>query len=247
MGRGRQTSTPADSAVLEERLGHVFADGSLLELALTHRSRSGSRNNERLEFLGDAFLGFVVAAELFDRHPGSQENELTLIRASLVRRRTLAELARELSLGDFLLLGQGELRSGGFRRDSILADAVEALIGAVLLDGGEAPARALVLSMLGTRLDDARPGVVAKDPKTRLQEFLQGKGEALPEYRIAEVHGSDHDQVFVVECRVATRDLSVAGRGASRRAAEQQAAQDTLEMLEADQHGEQHRHREADA
>lgn len=231
--RGSVRSTPADAAALEALLGYRFSDAALLDLALTHRSRSGSRNNERLEFLGDAFLGFVVAAELFRRHPQAAESELTLIRASLVRRRTLAELGRSLALGERLHLGQGELRSGGFRRDSILADAVEALIGAVLLDGGDEPARALVLRLLGERLDLAQPGVVAKDPKTRLQEYLQGQGDALPEYEITEVRGQDHDQEFVVECRVPSREAKRSGRGVSRRAAEQHAAETMLAHLEA--------------
>lgn len=231
--RGGARSAPADTAAFEALLGHRFADPALLDLALTHRSRSGSRNNERLEFLGDAFLGFVVAAELFRRHPRAAESELTLIRASLVRGRTLAEIGRTLGLGERLHLGQGELRSGGFRRDSILADAVEALIGAVLLDGGEQPARELVLRLLGERLELARPGVVEKDPKTRLQEYLQGQGDALPEYEIIEVHGQDHDQEFVVACRVPSRAETQSGRGVSRRAAEQQAASNMLERLQA--------------
>lgn len=220
-----------DLGELEQRLGYRFRDRNQLELALTHRSRSGRANNERLEFLGDAYLGYVVGAELFARHPDAKENQLTLLRASLVRGRTLAELGRAIELGEFLRLGAGELKSGGFRRESILSDAVEAIIGAVLLDGGSAPARALILHLLGDRLDRARPGEVRKDPKTRLQEHLQGRGAALPEYEVSEVAGSDHAQTFVVECRVPGLDLKVVGKGRSRRRAEQQAASQALDTL----------------
>lgn len=230
---GRQT--PVDPEALQIALGYRFGDPGLLETALTHRSRSGNHNNERLEFLGDAFLGYVVGAELYRRHGAAREDELTLIRASLVRERTLAEVARGLSLGDFLLLGQSELRSGGFRRASLLADALEAVIGAVLLDGGEAPARDMVLRLLGDRLDAARPGIVKKDPKTRLQEFLQARGDPLPEYEVLAVHGNAPEQTFVVACRVAAHEIATEGRGSSRRGGEQQAARDALADLEARQ------------
>lgn len=233
-GRRRQ-GADAEVAPLEARMGHDFGDASLLELALTHRSRSGNRNNERLEFLGDAYLGFVVGDELYRRHPKAQENTLTLMRASLVQRRTLAAVARDIDLGDFLRLGPGELKSGGFRRDSILSDAVEALIGAVLLDAGEGAARALILHLLGERLDAASPGGVAKDAKTRLQELLQGRGRALPDYEVVDVHGSEHAREFRVACRLADVDLTAEGRGRSRRAAEQEAAAAALEALEATQ------------
>ena len=224
-------STDAPTEALQARIGHRFADDSLLELALTHRSRSGNRNNERLEFLGDACLGFVVGAELFRRHPQAQENVLTLMRAALVRGRTLAEVARGLELGEYLRLGPGELKSGGYRRDSILSDALEALIGAVLLDAGEAAARELVLRLLGDRLDAARPGEIAKDPKTRLQEFLQGRGQALPDYTVIAVDGSDHAREFRVRCSLAGGDAAE-GQGSSRRAAEQAAAAAVLADLE---------------
>jgi ribonuclease-3 len=228
--RGRGADAP--TAALEERMGHRFADESLLELALTHRSRSGGRNNERLEFLGDACLGFVIGAELYRRHPQAQENALTLMRAALVRGRTLAEVARDLGLGDYLRLGPGELKSGGFRRDSILSDALEALIGAVLLDAGEAAAQAFVLRLLGDRLDAARPGDVAKDPKTRLQELLQGQGRALPDYAVIGVDGSDHAREFRVRCSLSEGEAAE-GRGSSRRSAEQAAATAVLAVLEA--------------
>ncbi|MEE4300941.1 MAG: ribonuclease III [Pseudomonadales bacterium] len=229
----RSNGADADVAPLEACIGHCFRDGSLLELALTHRSRSGNRNNERLEFLGDAYLGFVIGDELFRRHPEAQENALTLMRASLVQRRTLAEVARGIDLGDYLRLGPGELKSGGFRRDSILSDAVEALIGAVLLDAGEGAARSLILHLLGARLDAERPGAVAKDAKTRLQELLQGRGRALPDYEVVDVHGSEHAREFRVACRLRDGELSAEGRGRSRRAAEQEAAAAVLRVLEA--------------
>lgn len=216
---------------LQRRLDYRFNDLRLLELALTHRSLSGRHNNERLEFLGDAFLGYVVAAELFERHGDAKENQLTLLRASLVRGKTLADLGRALGLGEFLRLGSGELKSGGFRRDSILADAIEAIMGAVLLDGGPEPSKTLILRLLGDRLERARPGEVSKDPKTRLQELLQGRGESLPEYAVVEVVGSDHAQTFTVSCRVPALGESVSGKGRTRRAAEQQAASHALDRL----------------
>lgn len=221
-------------AELQRRLDYRFTDLRLLELALTHRSLSGRRNNERLEFLGDAFLGYVVAAELFDRHVDAKENQLSLLRASLVRGKTLADLGRSLGLGEFLRLGSGELKSGGFRRDSILADAIEAIIGAVLLDGGPEASRTLILHLLGERLERARPGEVSKDPKTRLQELLQGRGEGLPEYEVVEVVGNDHAQTFTVSCRVPTLGANVSGKGRTRRAAEQQAASQALDRLVGD-------------
>lgn len=233
----RQPSSPAAAAdwgELQRRLDYTFVDLSLLELALTHRSRSGRHNNERLEFLGDAFLGYVVAAQLFERHAGAKENQLTLLRASLVRGRTLADVGRSMGLGEFLRLGPGELKSGGYRRESILADAVEAIIGAVLLDGGVEPARAVVLRLLGDRLQRARPGAIDKDPKTRLQEWLQARGELLPEYEVVDVVGSDHAQTFTVACHIPMLGTAVQGRGRSRRAAEQQAASSALDRLAGD-------------
>lgn len=220
-----------DLTELQQRLGYWFQQSELLLLALTHRSRSSRVNNERLEFLGDAYLGFVVGDELYRRHAEAKENELTLLRASLVRGRTLAELGRSIGLGDFLRLGTGELKSGGFRRDSILSDAVEAIIGAVLLDGGQEPARELILHLLGDRLDRARPGAVTKDPKTRLQEYLQGRGVELPNYEVEAVRGSDHAQTFVVICSIAPLEVTAEGRGRSRRLAEQQAAAAALDTL----------------
>ena len=234
---GPARARPRDPDSLETAIGHRFADRELLELALTHRSRSGARNNERLEFLGHAWLGFVVADELYRRHPRARENELTLIRASLVREATLAELARGLELDEYLLFGRSILGSGAFRRDSILSDAMEALIGAVLLDGGEAPARTLILDLLGSRLEAARPGVVDKDPKTRLQEFLQARGETLPEYSIDETRGSGHALEFVVTCTLTTRGIDARAVAGSRRVAEQKAATKLLSRLEEEPRG----------
>ena len=224
-------SREPDLNELQQRLGYRFNDPELLSLALTHRSRSARINTERLEFLGDAYLGYVVGEELYRRHADAKENQLTLLRASLVRGRTLAELGRAIGLGDFLRLGTGELKSGGFRRDSILSDAVEAIIGAVLLDGGQAPARELILHLLGARLDRARPGAVTKDPKTRLQEYLQGRGVELPNYRVEDVTGSDHAQTFIVICTIEPLAVIAEGRGRSRRLAEQQAASAALDAM----------------
>lgn len=238
MNKRKGSQAPRDALELEElqrRLDYRFRNTAHLELALTHRSRSGRHNNERLEFLGDAYLGYVVAAELFDRHAQAKEHELTLLRASLVRGRTLADLARSVGLGDFLRLGSGELKSGGFARESILADALEAVIGAVLLDGGPEASRTLILRLLGDRLDRARPGAVRKDAKTRLQELLQGRGEALPRYEVVSIGGSDHAQTFSVHCHLDALAEPVAGSGRSRRAAEQQAAARALDLLGAAQ------------
>lgn len=224
-------SREPDLKELQQRLGYWFSDPEQLTLALTHRSRSSRINNERLEFLGDAYLGYVVGEELYCRHADAKENQLTLLRASLVRGKTLAELGRAIGLGDFLRLGTGELKSGGFRRDSILSDAVEAIIGAVLLDGGQEPARELIVHLLGARLDRARPGAVTKDPKTRLQEYLQGRGVELPGYRVEDVTGSDHEQTFVVTCTIEPLAVAAEGRGKSRRLAEQQAASAALDAM----------------
>lgn len=220
----------AEDALLG-RLGYRFADPTLLSSALTHRS-AGGLNNERLEFLGDAVLGLVIAESLFRRYPDASEGELSRLRASLVRKQTLAELARDLCLGDCLRLGSGELKSGGFRRDSILADALEAIFGAVYLDGGFAACAGLVMKLYADRLErlPARP-LAIKDPKTRLQELLQGRRLELPEYAVVSVHGDAHAQVFQVECRSASLGETTLGYGSSRRRAEQQAAQQMLALL----------------
>jgi ribonuclease III len=218
-------------AALEKRLGHQFADPRLLEQALTHRSR-GADNNERLEFLGDGVLGCAMADELYARFPQLSEGKLTRLRASLVREEALAEVAKTLGLGEFLRLGEGELAAGPEPRPSILADALEALLGAVFLDGGYDAARKTVLAAFGPlieRLDPERP---AKDAKTRLQEVLQAKHRRLPQYEVVAVTGEAHRQAFVVECSVAELDLRAKGSGTSRQRAEQQAAKAMLEKLE---------------
>ena len=218
-------------AALEKRLGHQFADPRLLEQALTHRSR-GADNNERLEFLGDGVLGCAMADELYGRFPQLSEGKLTRLRASLVREEALAEVAKTLGLGEFLRLGEGELAAGPEPRPSILADALEALLGAVFLDAGYDAARKTVLAAFGPlieRLDPERP---AKDAKTRLQEVLQAKHRRLPQYEVVAVTGEAHRQAFVVECSVAELDLRAKGSGTSRQRAEQQAAKAMLEKLE---------------
>lgn len=214
------------------RLRHRFDDPALLAAALTHRSADRRRHNERLEFLGDGVLSMVIAAELYRRRPEAREGELSRLRALLVRRETLAEIAAELDLGAHLQLGGGELKSGGHRRASILSDALEAVLGAVFLDGGYEAARAEVLAMYGERLDRLPAAEGLKDPKTRLQELLQGRQLPLPEYRIAAVEGAAHAQRFVIECRVEGLARPVTGEGASRRKAEQDAAAKALARLE---------------
>lgn len=218
---------------LTKRLGFVFRDAQLLARALTHRSRS-SRNYERLEFLGDSILSFIVADALYDRFPQLSEGALTRLRATLVRRETLAALARELDLGNCLELGGGELKSGGFDRDSILADALEAVFGAVYKDGGLEAARAVVLGLYAPVLARIDPDAIVKDPKTRLQEFLQKRGQPTPAYEVLSVSGEAHAQHFVVECRVPGLGEPVRGEGASRRHAEQAAAAIACELLKCD-------------
>lgn len=215
---------------LTQRLGYAFRDEELLARALTHRSRS-SRNYERLEFLGDSILSFVIADVLYDRFPQLSEGELTRLRATLVRRETLATLARELQLGDCLELGGGELKSGGFDRDSILADALEAVFGAVYKDGGIEAVRNVVLHRYQPILDSIDPSSILKDPKTRLQEFLQRKSLTTPIYTVLELSGEPHQQRFVVECRVPGLTEAVRGEGSSRRYAEQAAATRACELL----------------
>lgn len=215
-------------------IGYTFQDARLLELALTHRSAAGA-HNERLEFLGDAVLGMVAAELLYARYPDADEGTLSKLRARLVRRETLEEIARGIDLGRHLRLGSGETRSGGHQRGSILANALEAIIGAVFLDGGMTPARELVLRLLSGHLAGLAVDEDLRDPKTRLQEFLQAHGEALPVYTVEQVSGSAHDQMFEVLCRLDGRGLRVRGTGSSRRIAEQRAAEQALR--EAERHG----------
>ena len=221
-----------DLGRLIERLGYRFNDPERLRTALTHCS-FGAANNERLEFLGDGALNFVVAAALFERFPEAPEGSLSRLRASLVKGETLAEIAADLRLGDHLKLGSGELKSGGFRRASILADALEAIFGAVYLDGGFQAARELILSLYRERLDKVNAERVLKDPKTRLQEWLQGRRLELPRYEVIEVTGAAHDQTFHVRCVVDELPDPTEGKSNSRRRAEQQAAEKALTLLSA--------------
>ncbi|MEZ9566187.1 ribonuclease III [Vibrio artabrorum] len=221
-------NSPIDK--LERKIGYQFNDADLIHLALTHRSAAG-KHNERLEFLGDSILSFVIADDLYHRFPKVNEGDMSRMRATLVRGHTLAELGREFELGDYLKLGPGELKSGGFRRDSILADAVEAIIGAVYLDSDTEMVRSIILSWYQSRLDAIQPGVSQKDPKTRLQEFLQGRRNPLPVYTVTNIKGEAHNQEFTVECEVAGVDKPVIGKGTSRRKAEQAAAETALEQL----------------
>lgn len=212
-------------------LGHRFSNATLLEQALTHRS-AGRCNNERLEFLGDALLNLIVAEFVFEQYPRASEGEMTRARASLVNGAALAELAREARLGEQLVLGPGELKTGGFRRDSILADTFEALIAAVYLDAGWEACRTLVRDLFSERVVAAE-GKVAKDPKTLLQELLQAHSLPLPDYRLRASHGDDHDKIFEVDCHIEALALTSNGHGSSRRSAEQTAAAALLDQAKA--------------
>ncbi|MBS0321097.1 MAG: ribonuclease III [Proteobacteria bacterium] len=215
---------------LAARLGHAFGNATLLAQALTHRS-FGSPNNERLEFVGDAVLNCVVGTLLYERYPGLSEGELSRARAALVNGETLARLARDLDVGHALKLGDGERKSGGAARPSMLADALEALFGAVFLDAGYAAAHAAIVRVYGGVLDTATSTVLRKDPKTRLQEWLQARRLAVPEYAVVAIAGEAHAQDFDVECRIPALDLQARGRGTSRRGAEQAAAEAALALL----------------
>lgn len=214
-----------------ERIGYSFQQPDLLQTALTHRS-FGSPNNERLEFLGDAVLSVVVSEALFRKFPDTDEGSMSRLRASLVNGETLAIIARRLQLGDFLRLGPGELKSGGFRRDSILAGALEAVLGAVYLEGGFEAARRSILAVFEDELQKVSLAGLAKDPKTQLQEYLQARRQPLPDYRVTAVEGRDHEQRFHVECQVVGLDAPVKGEGGSRRKAEQDAAAKALRVLQ---------------
>lgn len=213
------------------KLGYTFKDASLGELALTHRS-CGKRNNERLEFLGDSILNFIIAEDLFSRFPEAREGELSRLRAGQVKGETLAEVARELGFGDYLRLGSGELKSGGYRRDSILADSVEAVIGAIYLDSDMDTVRGYVLGWYQTRLEKINLKQTQKDSKTRLQEFLQSRRSALPQYELVKAEGEAHDQTFYILCHVDVLNEPTRGVGSSRRQAEQEAARVALEQLQ---------------
>ncbi len=225
--------SPDDAASLawtERMFGHAFKNAALCRAALTHRSAGGD-HNERLEFLGDAVLNCSVARLLYDAHPDADEGALSRLRASLVSGETLAQIAGDLQMGEHLRLGSGELRSGGYRRASILADALEAMVGAIFLDSNFDVAAAAVARLVGKRLERLPPAESLKDPKTLLQEALQGRGLGLPVYVLTAASGEPHAQSFTVTCEVPTFGLVAIGEGASRRRAEQLAARKVLDQL----------------
>lgn len=216
---------------LSKRIGYSFSQPELLIQALTHRSAKG-QHNERLEFLGDSILGFVIAEALFEKFPKEDEGDLTRMRSSLVKGVTLAEIGRDFKLGEHLILGPGELKSGGHRRESILEDAIEAIIGAVYLDSNISQCKELILTWFAKRLNTIKPGNEQKDPKTRLQEYLQGRKIPLPVYDVIDTSGQSHNQQFTVRCVTEILDNEVIAKGTSRRKAEQAAAQQVLVLLE---------------
>ena len=209
---------------LERLIGHDFSNKALLTQALTHRS-FGSINNERLEFLGDGVLNFIVASQLYLKFPKLDEGDLSRLRAHLVKEPTLGEIALTLNIGDALKLGEGELKSGGWRRPSVLADALEAMIGAVFLDAGFSAAEGVVIKLFTPLIEKIDPKAIGKDPKSLLQEYLQSKKIDVPTYEVLAIEGEAHCQTFRVECRVAKFNIVTQGEGSSRRAAEQQAAE----------------------
>lgn len=220
-----------DNDLLQKRLGHTFKNAALLQQALTHRSHS-SLHNERLEFLGDSVLNCVVASVLFERYSKIDEGDLSRLRANLVKQQSLYEIAQRLELSVCLRLGEGELKSGGFRRPSILADTLEALFGAIYLDAGFDIAHEVIKAMYLPILETVDPKTLGKDAKTLLQEHLQGKKIPLPQYNVVATHGAAHNQEFEVECLVPKLDIHVFGTGGSRRAGEQAAARLALEAVQ---------------
>lgn len=214
----------------EKELRYTFNDSTLLERALTHRSAS-KHNNERLEYLGDSFLNFAIARRLYESRPEDAEGDLSRARAALVKEATLAAIGQRLGLDSQIILGPGELRTGGAHRGAVLADTVEALIGAVLLDGGTQAAEALIDLLFAREIDGLPAAEELKDAKTRLQEWLQGRGFRLPSYTVQSVNGRDHEQTFVVSCEVEEKHASTTGHGPSRRRAEQEAAAAMLSVL----------------
>lgn len=216
---------------LRDLLGQNHLDSDSFKQALTHRSAS-SRHNERMEFLGDSILGLIITEALYLQMPKATEGYLSRLRASLVNEITLAEIANELSLGDWLRLGPGELKSGGFRRKSILSDALEAIIASVFLEQGMSKAKAFVLAIYTNRLNQLPSEDELKDPKSRLQELLQSRGHEIPQYELINTSGDAHKQVFTAECRVETLGISTRGVSSSRRKAEQQAAKQAFSLVE---------------
>lgn len=215
---------------LASNLGYQFKAPTLLTQALTHRSFSGN-NNERLEFLGDGVLNFIIAHQLYKRFPKLAEGDLSRLRAQLVKESTLSEIAFSLNIGDTLRLGEGELKSAGWRRPSILADALEAIIGAVYSDGGFLPTETLVLKIFEEKLASIDPKMIDKDAKSQLQEYLQGKKIDLPDYNVVSIEGEAHAQTFKIECVIVKLNINTVGEGTSRRIAEQSAALLALEAI----------------
>ena len=216
---------------LEKRLNYTFQNSDLLRQAMTHRSH-GNENNERLEFLGDSILGFVVSGLLYQHFSAVSEGDLSRLRARLVRGESLAEIARELEFGDALLLGPGEMKSGGHRRDSILADAVEAVIGAIYLDSGFEVCEQWLVRVMQPRIEALPPLAQLKDPKTRLQEWLQARKQPVPKYQVVRIEGEGNQQSFTVSCTTTEPAMTTQGQGRSRRKAEQEAATVALNKLE---------------
>ena len=216
--------------VLCRKLGLSFNNPELFTAALTHRS-ANAKNNERLEFLGDSILGFVIAQKLYDLFPEASEGVLSRLRASLVNQGSLAELARQHNLGDYLLLGSGELKSGGFRRDSILSDALEAIMGALFKDQGIDASKKWIETLFNDKLNELSLDNWQKDPKTQLQEMMQSKKQELPEYTLVTMSGLAHEQTFKVRCQIPVLDITCIGSGISRKKAEQAAAELMLEQL----------------
>lgn len=216
--------------ILQERLGYSFKDSALLQTALTHRSHS-SQHNERLEFLGDSILNCVIATLLYERFAQLDEGSLSRFRSNLVRQKALYEIAQELEMHRFLRLGEGELKAGGFRRPSILADTLEAVFGAIFLDSDFATIHQIIRKLFQSLLDEIDQASFGKDAKTQLQEYLQGRKIALPEYHVVATHGAAHNQEFEVDCVIPKLDIHVFGTGHSRRAGEQDAAQKALEEI----------------
>lgn len=214
---------------LKKSLSYEFDDDTLLERALTHRSAAGD-NNERLEFLGDSVLQLVISELVFNERPDAHEGSMSRVRASLVRDRTLGKVAEDLGVGEYLILGSGEKKSGGHRRTSILADTMEAIFGAVYLDAGLDAARAVIMAAYGERLQELP--AAKRDPKSRLQELLQGQGIAVPEYSVVKTTGKAHRQTFEVACAVSERRIVTRGSGSTRRGAEQEAALAMLDELD---------------
>lgn len=216
--------------VLVRRIGYEFKDPALLRRALTHRSY-GMPHNERLEFLGDSVLSCAIATHLYHLHTRVQEGDLSRMRAHLVKELTLSEIASSLNLGEYLKLGEGELKSGGFRRPSILADTLEAIIGAVYLDGGFTSAEQMIARLFEPLMKGLDPKTLGKDPKTLLQEYLQGRKLPLPNYTVLSISGEAHEQHFEVECAISDLGVRASGGGVSRRSAEQQAASSAMQIL----------------